>query len=128
MNEIPKISDSEWEVMKIIWERAPITSNEIVKELKALMKWRDTTIYTLITRLANKNIIEIDKESSPNLCRPLVSQMEGVKEERKSFIKKIYNGSLSLMLANFVEEDELTDEDINELKSILDKKQSRRGK
>jgi BlaI family penicillinase repressor len=128
MNEIPKISDSEWQVMKIIWERTPITSNEIVKELKALMKWRDTTIYTLISRLANKNIIEIDKEVSPNLCRPLVSQQECIRDERQSFIKKIYNGSLSLMLANFVEEDELTDEDVKELKSILDNKQSRGNK
>ena len=128
MNEIPKISDSEWEVMKIIWEKAPIASNEIVRELKSLMKWRDTTIYTLISRLANKNIIEINKESSPNLCRPLLSQKECIREERQSFIKKIYNGSLSLMLTNFVEEDELTDEDIKELKSILDKSQSRRKK
>lgn len=54
MDKIPKISDAEWEVMKVIWKKAPITSNEIVRELKPLMNWQDSTIYTLISRLVNK--------------------------------------------------------------------------
>ncbi|SFD24166.1 BlaI/MecI/CopY family transcriptional regulator [Clostridium uliginosum] len=126
MNKIPKISDSEWEVMKIVWDRASVTSKDIVKELKLSMNWKETTIYTLIKRLVDKNIIGIKKDSSPNICYPLVSQKECRMEERMSFIKKVYNGSLNLMLANLIEEQELTDEDIEDLKCILEKRSNKR--
>jgi len=125
MNKNPKITDAEWEVMNVIWEKSPITSNEIVKELKSEMQWQDSTIYTLINRLVKKKMIAIEKGSSPYLCSPLVSQQDCRREERVSFIRKVYNGSLNLMLANMIDEEELTEEDIKELKKILDKKSIR---
>lgn len=111
--------------MKVIWEHAPITSTEIVKRLKQVTEWKDNTIYTLITRLANKKMISIDKSSSPNLCYPLMSQEDGMKRERHFFLEKVYNGSLNLMLANIIEEENLTEKEIQELKSILDEKDHR---
>ncbi|OPJ56665.1 penicillinase repressor [Clostridium oryzae] len=110
--------------MKVIWENAPIASNEVVKRVKQTNAWKDNTIYTLMTRLAKKEMIYIDKDSSPNLCSPLISEKECKREERKSFLKKVYDGSLNLMLANIIEEDSLTESEIKELKSILDQKQN----
>lgn len=128
MDKIPKISDAEWEVMKVIWKKAPITSNEIVRELKPLMNWQDSTIYTLISRLVNKKIISIKKGSSPYLCYPLISQQEYRKKARVSFLKRVYDGSLNLMLANMIEDEELTEKDLDELKCVLEKKEDRRNK
>jgi Predicted transcriptional regulator len=119
------ITDAEWEVMKVIWNNPPITSNEIVKVLKTEMQWQDSTIYTLINRLVKKKMIAIEKGSSPYMCHPLVSQQDCRREERISFIKKVYNGSLNLMLAHMIEDEELTENDIDELKKILDKKDKR---
>lgn len=120
MKEKIKISDAEWQVMKVIWERAPITSSEIVEALKTVTKWSPTTIYTLINRLVNKKAVRIEEGSSPYICYPLISQEEFSREESKSFLRKVYSGSLNLMLSNIVKEHGLSDEEIDELKRILD--------
>ncbi|MDP4180170.1 MAG: BlaI/MecI/CopY family transcriptional regulator [Bacillota bacterium] len=121
MNKIPKISDSEWQVMKVLWDKAPITSSEIVEILKPITKWSSTTIYTLLSRLVNKKAVRIEAGSSPYICYPVISREECRKQERKSFLNKVYDGSLNLMLSNFIDEHKLSNEEIEELKSILDK-------
>jgi len=120
MKKTTKVSDSEGQVMKLLWEKAPITSSEIVKILGLNIGWSPTTIYTLISRLVKKKAITIDQGSSPYVCRPLLSQKEYRKDERSDFLKKVYDGSLNLFLVNILEEEELSETEIDELKSILD--------
>jgi len=126
MDRLPKISDAEWQVMKVLWEKSPITSSEIVEKLKPVTKWSPTTIYTLITRLVNKKAVAIEEGSSPYICHPLVSREELRREESKSFLKKVYDGSLNLLLSNIVEDEMLTDKEIEELKQILDEGRNRK--
>lgn len=118
----PKITEAEWRVMEAVWKNDAIPTNEIVKQVKSVTDWKDNTIYTLLSRLAKKDLIRIDKAVSPNLCTPLVTQCECQRVERKAFLKKVYNGSLSLMLANILEEENLTEREIDQLKDILDRK------
>jgi BlaI family penicillinase repressor len=116
-----KITESEWKIMKVIWADGIVSSAEVVKRLRPVTKWKDNTIYTLISRLAKKNMIRIDKTVSPNLCIPLVSRRQYQREERKSFLQRVYDGSFSLMLANIIEEGSLSEEEIEDLKKILDR-------
>ena len=120
MNKNLRISDSEWRVMRILWEKAPITSLEIVGLLRKDTGWSPTTIYTILTRLVKKNAIVIEEGSSPYTYRPLLSRQEYRRETRKSFLQKAYDGSLNLMLMNILEEEELSEADIDELKRILE--------
>jgi BlaI family penicillinase repressor len=121
VKKMPKISDAEWQVMKVIWEREPVTSSDIVEMLKPVTKWSPTTIYTLINRLVNKKAVSIEEGTSPYVCRTLISREEIRMEESRSFLRKVFDGSLNLMLANFVEEQGLSEKEIDELKSILEK-------
>lgn len=121
MDKTPKISDSEWQVMKVIWEKSPITSTEIVEILKVRMEWGTTTIYTLINRLVKKEAIGIKEGSSPNVCYPLIEENDLKKEESKFFLKKVFDGSLNLMLVNFLKDEKLSNEEVEELKQILEK-------
>ena len=126
MKELPKITDAEWKVMNVIWEKAPITSCEIVESLKDITKWSATTIYTLISRLVKKKAVAIKEGSSPNICYPLISRDGYRRKESDSFLSKVYGGSLNLMMANMVREMKLSDKDIDELKRVLD--ESKLGK
>lgn len=126
MKELPKITEAEWKVMNVIWEKAPITSSEIVESLKDTTNWSTTTIYTLISRLVKKKAVAIEEGSSPNKCYPLISRDDYRRKESNSFLSKVYDGSLNLMMANMVREMKLSDKDIDELKRILD--ESRLGK
>ena len=127
MNEIPKISNSEWEVMKIIWKYPEITSTNIIELLKDKAEWKPATIKTLINRLLNKNAIGFNKLSTEYLYFPLVSEEECIKLESKSFIDKVFNGSIKSMLLTFAESNEISAADIKELKQILTQSDKKEG-
>ncbi|WP_271814824.1 BlaI/MecI/CopY family transcriptional regulator [Clostridium beijerinckii] len=126
MNEIPKISNAEWEVMKIIWNHSEITSVNIIRELQDKVEWKPTTIKSLINRLLNKNVIGFKKLGNEYLYFSLVPEGECIKLESQSFINKVFNGSIKSMLLTFVESKEISESDIEDLKNIL--KQSRKKK
>jgi len=122
MKELPKISEAEWEVLKIIWENSPCTSNQIIERLENTTKWMPKTIKTLITRLVKKNVLGFNVDGRVYFYYPLLTKQECVKAESHSFLKRIYNGTVKSMLINFIEDNELTKEEINELKEILDER------
>lgn len=125
MKELPKISDSEWEIMKIIWQNDSITSTKIINELQEKTNWKASTIKTLINRLLNKEAISFTKKGKEYYYFSIVSEEECIKEESKSFLSKVFNGSLNSMVVNFVKSQKLTKTEIDELKSILDNYQSK---
>ncbi|WMJ86079.1 BlaI/MecI/CopY family transcriptional regulator [Anaerocolumna sp. MB42-C2] len=114
-----KISDSEWKVMKVVWKKSPISGSEIVDELEAVTGWNPKTIHTLIRRLVAKGAINAKKENTYYSYYAAVSEKECVKEETENFLEKCFNGSLNMLVGNFIKEDKLTDQDIEELQEIL---------
>lgn len=121
MGDIPKISETEWKVMKIIWNNPYITANEVVDILDNYVEWKPKTVKTLLNRLLNKGVIHFEKEGREYKYYPLVSEEECIKEENKSFLDRVYNGAFKTMIANFIENQNLTKEDIDDLKKILEK-------
>lgn len=116
-----KVSESELEVLKIIWNKEECTSKEIAEELLNTTKWKEKTIQTLITRLVEKDIVNVDKSNKkPYLYSPNVSEKEYKKFANESFINKLYNGSLNLMLSTFIKEHKLSKKDIDNLKNLLE--------
>lgn len=126
MSNIPKISDSEWQVMKIIWANNSCTANKVVEALSESTDWKPKTIKTLINRLVKKGVISYNLDENDKKTYhyfPLILEKECKKEESKSFLKRVFNGSLNAMIANFLNEEELSSEEIEELKRILNNKQ-----
>ncbi|ACO85138.1 BlaI/MecI/CopY family transcriptional regulator [Clostridium botulinum] len=121
MGDIPKISETEWKVMKIIWSNPYITANEVIDILDDYVEWKPKTVKTLLNRLLNKGAIHFEKEGREYKYYPLVSEDECIREENKSFLDKVYNGAFKTMIANFIEEQNLTKEDIDDLKKLLEK-------
>ncbi|WP_432666881.1 BlaI/MecI/CopY family transcriptional regulator [Wukongibacter baidiensis] len=124
----PKISESEWEIMKIIWGDNPITSEKIIDFLRGKVPWTEQTIKTFINRLVKKEAIGFKKSGRRYQYYPLISKEECIKEESKSFFNRVFNGALGMMLSNFIEEAHLSDEEIDNLKRILEEKKSGKDK
>ncbi|ALS29441.1 BlaI/MecI/CopY family transcriptional regulator [Paenibacillus cisolokensis] len=122
MKQIPKISDAEWEVMKVFWAKAPLTANDVIQALEGSKDWNPKTIRTLIKRLVEKNAVGYKQEGRNYSYFPLVQEEECVRSETRSFLKRIYGGALKPMIVNFLKEEQLTKEDIEELKRILDER------
>ncbi|MEZ2661611.1 BlaI/MecI/CopY family transcriptional regulator [Aneurinibacillus aneurinilyticus] len=123
MKNLPKISEAEWEVMKILWSKSPQTANEVIDALEGQKEWKPKTVRTLISRLLQKKVISYHQETNKTyLYYPLVSQDDYLQVETQSFLKRLYGGALKPLLVNFLQEQKLSSEEINELKRILDDK------
>lgn len=121
MVDIPKISETEWKVMKIIWSNPYITANEVIDILDNSVEWKPKTVKTLLNRLLNKGAINFEKEGREYKYYPLVSEDQCIKEENKSFLDRVYSGAFKTMIANFIEDQTLSKDDINDLKKLLEK-------
>lgn len=123
MSNIPKISEAEWEVMKIFWSKTdPCTANEIVDALDGFSDWKPNTVKTLITRLVNKKALGFKEQRRIYLYYPLVSQEDCVRAETKSFANRVFGGALKPMLVTFLQDEKLSSDEIEELKRILEER------
>ena len=129
-----KITDSEWQVMEQVWAYHERMDSEKQAEgdgitqpaLMALLgkKWNKNTVHTFLKRLCEKGFLEVVKDTSPHRYVPLVSREACEKEERMSFLKRVYQGSVGRMVAALIrEEGGLTEEDVKELRKLLEEYQ-----
>jgi BlaI family penicillinase repressor len=121
MHKIPKISDAEWEVMKIIWINSEISSINIIQELKDKSDWKPATVKSMINRLLNKNAIGFSKLGYEYLYFPLVSEEKCIELESRFFINRVFSGSSKSMLLTFAKLEGISEMDIAEFKNILNK-------
>ena len=128
MKRIPKISQAKWEVMKVLWERAPLTANAIVDALSKRTKWQRETIRTLINRLVQKKAVGFEKQGRQHYYRPVVAEAECAKAETQSLVRRLRAAAIEPMLAALVEEQRLSAEQIARLKDILEGKDARHQK
>ena len=119
MSNLPQISEAEFEVMKIVWKYAPISTNEITEKLTQISSWSPKTIQTLIKRLVSKKALTYEKQSRVFVYTPLVKEDEYIRQESNSFLKRYYNGNITSMLASYIEDDKLSEEDIASLRNLL---------
>ena len=113
------ISESEWRVMKIIWNDCPQTLPEILDRLKET-GWSKTTIQTYLARLVKKGALSTKRQGKGYLYYPAVSESDCQLAESRSFLSRVYDGSLSRMVMGFVKSGELSQEGLNELTSLID--------
>ncbi|MCG9968364.1 BlaI/MecI/CopY family transcriptional regulator [Pelotomaculum terephthalicicum JT] len=106
--------------MKILWERGTATSTQIIDVLLKTTDWKPKTIQTLITRLVSKAAVAADKTNPKMfLYRAEVSREQYMAAENQSFLRRVYDNSMKMMLATFVREQKLTDEDFADLQALL---------
>lgn len=122
MNNLPTISEAEYEVMKVIWSNPPISTNGVVEKLSSTSDWTANTIHTLLSRLVKKGVLSYKKNGREFVYMPLVKKESYVAQESSNFLKRFYDGRLKAMVVSFLEQDELTKDDIIGLKKLLEEK------
>jgi BlaI family penicillinase repressor len=122
MNLIPRISDTEWEVMRVIWNRHPATASEIIETLAAQdPSWHPKTVRTLLARLVRKRALDYEPSGRSYVYEPRATEEECVKAASESFLARVFGGSLKPMLAHFVEQRRLTRGDLEELHKLIER-------
>lgn len=116
-----KISDAELEVMVVLWNHSPLSAAAIIEEVQKRKDWSGKTIRTLIDRLKAKEVIRVERNQKELQFSPLIDRYSYEKETRHSLAERLYQGSIGKMLINFVDQEELSEEDLIELRQVLDK-------
>lgn len=117
------ISQSEWIVIEVLWDKKKATANQIVESLRPRSSWNEKTIRTLLNRLVKKKIVTFEKVNREYLYYPAVSREQCVHSESVSFLDRIGRAGLAPFLAAFVEQHHPTDSELKELRAILKKKE-----
>lgn len=114
-----KISDAELEILEVLWEAGEaLNANEIRLRLNVKKDWERTTVLTLIRRLLDKGVI-VQEKREVYYYMPCVERSDYVKEETKSFLNKFFKGNARNLAAALIEDEDLSREDIEELRAYF---------
>jgi len=121
MPKQPTISEAEWKIMKLLWRKAPQPAYDLAETLAKSEKWSHRTVKTLLNRLLNKKVLSHEPYKNLYLYTPRVSEEECIRAESESFLKQVFDGSLSMMMVHFAKGKKLSKAEIEELKRIAAK-------
>jgi len=125
--EPPRLSELEWEVMKPLWKHGPMAARDIYEKVPDTYGWAYETVKTMLARLVRKGALAYDRVGNSYLYRPVFTRAEMARAAMGSFVQRVFDGGLSLFLAQFVER--ASEEELAALKEELARAESRkRGK
>lgn len=115
------LSENEWYIMQVLWEKSPSTLREICDALKESKGWTKHAVTSFLKRMLEKGAISVDESGKLKNYSAVWSRDDTILEETHSILDRVYRGDLLLMVSNAVKEQKLSKEEIQELKSILDR-------
>lgn len=125
MSKTPPITDAEWEVMTVLWESSPRTAAEVVDALRERTEWHPKTVKTLLGRLLRKGVLKAKEEGNRYLYSAAIPRQRYIAEESSSFLERVFGGEATPAVVHFVRNTKLSKNDIDELRRLLDEKESR---
>lgn len=114
-----QLSDSEWDLMKILWEHAPASVNEIAEHAQQITQWHPKTVRTMLIRLDKKGIVSYAVHNGVQHYQPLYSREEFESQATQSFLQRVFDGALTPMVAHFSRKQKLSPEEKQALLNLL---------
>ena len=115
------LSENEWYIMQVLWEKSSASLREICDALKESKGWTKHAISSFLKRMQEKGAISVDESGKVKNYVAVWNKEETILEETQSIMERVYMGDILLMVSNAVKEQKLTKEEIEELKNMLDR-------
>jgi BlaI family transcriptional regulator, penicillinase repressor len=122
MATFPAITEAEWKVMKVLWNKSPQPAYDVARALADTEHWHPNTVKSLLNRLREKEVLGIKKYKNLYLYYPLLQESDYLQRASDSFLDRFFGGSAKSLLVHFAERRKLSPEDWKELRCILRKK------
>ncbi len=116
-----KLTGSEWNVLVCLWEHSPQTVMQLVAELGDRVGWAKSTTITTLRRMEEKELVHVEQGARGKLYAPAVEREQATAAETHSFLDRVYQGSVGLMMSAMAKRQELSQDEVAELRSILDR-------
>ena len=120
--DVPRMSDAEWRVMKVVWALKAATAKEVVEALARETAWKLQTIQTLMSRLVQKRALAADKSSREHVFTALVAEQECRQAASHSFLARVFDGEIAPFLACLLERKKLSRKEAEDLRRILEER------
>ena len=121
------LTKTEWNLMECLWEASPRTGREATDYMRKHVGWTRSTTLTMLRRMSEKGLISCEEKEGVKVYTPLIKREDAVIRETDDFLKRVYKGSISLMMSAITKIQELTKEEIDELYAILREAEGRDG-
>lgn len=116
----PNISSSELEVLQVLWEaNRPLKIREVCDRLQNT-DWKYNTVGTFLQRLEEKGAVAAAAEGRTKCYTPLIDKQDYTQEQTKSLVSRLYNGSVKDLAVSLFRSDDMTAEDIAEIRKMFD--------
>ena len=116
-----KLTGSEWHVLACLWEHSPQTVMQLVAELGDRVGWAKSTTITTLRRMEEKELVRVEQGVRGKLYAPAVEREQATAAETHSFLDRVYQGSVGLMMSAMAKRQELSQDEVAELRAILDR-------
>ncbi|MDO4325066.1 MAG: BlaI/MecI/CopY family transcriptional regulator [bacterium] len=113
------LSENEWYIMQVLWQKAPVGLREICDTLKPMKGWSRHAVISFLKRMEAKGAVRVDESGKVKQYIPVWNQEDTIEEETHSVLERVYGGNLFLMVSNAVKGKELTEEEKQKLMGIL---------
>ena len=115
-----KLTPSEWNVLNCLWESSPRTVMQLVAELERTVGWAKSTIITMLRRMEDKGLVRCEQAGRSKAYTPAVERERAAIAETHSFLDRVYQGSVGLMMSAMARRQELSAGEVAQLRAILD--------
>ncbi len=113
---MPKMGALESKFADIIWTHEPMSSRQLVESASLELNWKSTTSYTVLKRLCERGIFQ----NKNGTVTSVISREEFYAMQSEQFVEETFSGSLPAFIAAFGTRKKLSDEEVEELKKLID--------
>ena len=113
------LTPAEWRIMECLWERAPQTGREVTQSMEHAVGWSRSTTLTLLRRLVDKGIAVCNTEGTKNTISPAICREEAAQQETQTFLDRVYQGSLSMLVSTMTQKKAVSRKELDELYALL---------
>ena len=122
-----ELLESEWAILRVVWEKEPCTAPEVQETLVESKGWAYTTVKTIMDRMVKKGLLATEKLRNLYLYRAAITQPQAQHNEILQTVKRAFNGALTPMMHFLIENETLSNEEYHELEQILKRKKRERS-
>ncbi len=114
-----RVSESEQIVMEVLWQESPLSSQDVVERLKA-QDWNEKTVKTFLNRMVKKGVVTYQTQGRRYLYSPAIKRKDFIQQESNGFLNKLFNGDMKELLATFVNNKQLSRQELDYLRNLLE--------
>lgn len=116
-----ELTEAEWEIMKIVWEKEPCAAGTVQETLAGSRNWAYSTVKTTMDRMVEKGLLEIERIRNLQLFKSRVSEVDAKRGEFRKMLKRAFDGALTPMMQFLIEHEGISAEDAAQLRNLVEK-------